>query len=304
MKTCIYNTCLCCLDLSDSDKNILSFTSFLYEKKIIEKITFIHVVNSDLEEMARKYYDDSAWDKLKSDLKTSIQAEVNNYFQDNGEINIEIRSGSPLEIIQSDQKKNKSLTIVGRKEEGDGSGVISDHIARASKSDVLFIPTNWNLKFETALTAFDFSEHSESTIDLVNKISERIYDLNLKAIHIIPSPSNYFKSGPFHKSYIDTEKKEISTRWQSYLEKENLKIDLKTYENKKNDPAYYISELISELENPIVFIGSKGKTAASTFLLGSVTEKLISYSLNVPIWIHKLSDENFDLLDAIFSKSD
>ena len=303
MKTCIYDTCLCCLDLSDTDKNILNFTSFLKDNKIIGKITFIHVVNSDLEEMARKYYAESAWEKIKVDLKNEIDSKIDAYFEDKSEINIKIKTGSPLEIIKNDQKKVKSLTIVGRKAKGKGSGVISDHIARASKNDVLFIPTNWNLEFDTALTAFDFSEHAESTFDLVNDISKQLNSLKLKAIHIISSPSNYFKSGHFHKSYIDTEKEEINSKWKSYIKRIKTEAELRLYENKLNDPAYYISELSSELINPIVFIGSKGKTAASTFLLGSVTEKLMAYDLNIPIWIHKLSDENFDLLDAIFSNS-
>ncbi|MGK0486836.1 MAG: nucleotide-binding universal stress UspA family protein [Candidatus Endobugula sp.] len=50
----------------------------------------------------------------------------------------------------------------------------------------------------------------------------------------------------------------------------------------------------------MIVLGSKGRTGAASFLIGSVAEKLVMESGDIPLFIVKEGMENISLLQALF----
>jgi nucleotide-binding universal stress UspA family protein len=301
MNSKIYNHAQCCLDLSDSDIPILKMAKYFLEKGIIKSIGCIHVVDNDLEESIRRHYDSNTWNELKQEVREDIIAVVDEVFENKVRIQVEVIGGSAVETIDYEsQKVLTELIFVGKKIKG--NGVISKQLARKSKCDIIFIPEIFNHFPSSTIVAFDFSNHAIDTLKLSLQIAAQLNIKDVNALNIIPSPTGYFQSGRLHKSFLEVEKAESFKKW-NHLKKE-LEIpqlpELTLVENEMNNTTFYIEEMAFKLSNPILFLGSKGKTASTAFLLGSVTEKMINSELSHPILIHKMSDENFDLLDGLF----
>jgi nucleotide-binding universal stress UspA family protein len=298
-----YDNVLCCLDLTSTDQHITDFARWLKNAGIIGNLNFIHVISSELEEKAKEYTDFETWNKYKHGIKIDIENEIKKQFEDVGEINVIVRGGSPLEVISAESKSGSvDLTIVGKKNNSKGSGVASKHVARSSTGDVVFIPEGWDGKSESVLMAYDFSEHAERTIKTAFWVAEKLEIRDINVLNVLPSPTGFFKKGMVHRDFVDAEKNSAQKKWnkECKLHPEYAGADFLVLENEKNDISHYILTAAAGEASPIIFVGSKGKTASSAFLLGSVTEKLLLSEINNPIWIHKVYGENFDLFDAIF----
>lgn len=298
-----FNNVLCCLDRSTTDESILIFTRQLKEKGFIKNIKLLHVVDNDLEEKARKYTDNERWNIFKDEIRAAIIRQVVGLFKNSGDIEIIVRAGSPLDVINSKSKSEAAdLVIVGNKKKKNGFGVAGHHIARSALCDVLFVHEKHSEMPRSVLFAYDFSEHAERTmiigLDFANTFGIQIK----KALNVLASPSGYFKTGRIHKDFVDSEKTYLTKKWTKEIELHPgyKDVGFEIIENEKNDISHYIELSLKTMNNPIVFLGSKGKTASSSFLLGSVTEKILMRDIEIPIWIHKMPGENFDLFDSLF----
>ncbi len=298
-----FKSVLCCLDRSAADENILTFTYELKKRGIIEKIKLLHVVNNDLEEKARQYTDNETWNNYKNDIRSGIAKQVKSIFKSEEDIDVIVRGGSPLEVINAKSKSEAvDLVIVGNKPRNHGSGIAGHHIARSALCDVLFVPENYSSTPESILCAYDFSEHAEKTMYIGLEFAKAFDIKSKKALNILASPSGYFKTGRLHNDFVESEKVSLAKKWKKEIElhPEYKDVKFEILENEKNDISHYIQVESTKMEAPIIFVGSKGKTASSSFLLGSVTEKMLMRDILVPIWIHKMHGENFDLFDALF----
>lgn len=298
-----YDNVLCCLDRSPADIRILEFTAQLQDANLIKHVKLLHVLTNELEDQARQYTDNNTWTSFKQDIRNAILADCKSIFKNPGEIEIIVKGGSALEVINAKSKSESAdLIIVGKKRKNDGLGIASHHIARSSICDVLFVPDMDFGKPESALVGYDFSEHAEFTLQIAEHIAGKLGVKFIKTLNVLASPVGYFKSGRLHKEFLDTEKKKVLKRWNKEVELHPKYKDFhfEIMVNEKNDIAHYLIGEINQLPKCMIFLGSKGKTASSAFLLGSVTEKLLMHELDCPVWIHKMQGENFDLFDALF----
>ncbi|QNL21746.1 universal stress protein [Hyphobacterium sp. CCMP332] len=303
MSATSFKNVLCCLDRSAVDENVLIFANQLRESGLIQNIKALHVVDSELEEKARQYTDNDAWNDFKEEIRKDIRKNIKTIFKNSDNIKVIVRGGSPLEVINTKSKSEAvDLVIVGNKKKKNGLGIAGHHIARSALCDILFVPEGYQNIPQSILCAYDFSEHSEATMNVGLSFAKTFGIKDFKALNILASPSGYFKTGRLHKDFVESEKKNLSKKWNKEVELhpryENVDFDIT--ENEKNDVSHYVKLKGSEMNEPIIFIGSKGKTASSSFLLGSVTEKVLMKEIESPIWIHKMPGENFDLFDAIF----
>lgn len=298
-----YDNVLCCLDLTTTDTKIIAFAKRLKNSGLIGKLSFLHVISSELEEKAREYTDYETWNSYKHGIKSDLENQIKKEFDKEEDVSIIVRSGSPLEVINAEGKSMAvKLTLVGKKNRAGGSGVASKHVARSSSGDVLFIPKGWDEKPESLLMAYDFSEHAEKTIKTAFQVARKLEIRDFNVLNVLPSPTGFFKKGMVHKDFVNAEKLAAQKKWEKEcdIHPEYAVADFEAMENEKSDIAYYINAAAEKEASPIVFVGSKGKTASSAFLLGSVTEKLLLTDIHHPIWIHKIQGENLDLFDAIF----
>ncbi len=298
-----FKNVLCCLDRSRADNNVLIFANQLKESGIVQNIKALHVVDREIEEKARQYTDNDAWNEFKEEIRTEIKKDIKAIFKNPENTEVIVRGGSPLEVINTKSKSEAvDLVIVGNKKKKNGLGIAGHHIARTALCDIVFVPEGYQKIPESILFAFDFSEHAEATMEVGLSYAKTFGIKDIKALNILASPSGYFKSGRLHKDFVESEKINLNKRWEKEVELHPIfkNVEFRISENEKNDVSYYIKLKGSEMNEPIIFVGSKGKTASSSFLLGSVTEKILMKEMESPIWIHKMPGENFDLFDAIF----
>ncbi len=298
-----YHHVLCCLDMTMGDEKILHFVKILSEAGLLDRLKVLHVIDNDFQEKVLKYAGHDSWINYKNEISQHLQEKVDAILGKGLEVEILVKGGSPLEVINTKSKSESTdLVIVGKKMKGNGTGIASNHIARSSYCDVIFIPEHWDLTVDSALVAYDFSEHAEFTLELAAEVSERLNLNDVQVLNVLASPSGYFKTGRLHLDFLEAEKIATNKNWKKEVElhSEYSNFQFETLENEKNNVAHYVELKSSQMNAPLVFMGSKGKTAGSAFLLGSVTEKFLHYGFTYPFWIHKMRGENFDLFDAVF----
>jgi len=69
--------------------------------------------------------------------------------------------------------------------------------------------------------------------------------------------------------------------------------------DKHNNPDKAIARFAAQGPYDLIVLGSKGRTALSSVLLGSVAAKLIKEDLEMPILVVKPKDHNMGLVEAI-----
>ena len=298
-----FKNILCCLDLTDTDSKILLFARMLQDSGIIQNLKLLHVIKNDIKEKIVQYGTHELWIEHKKDIENQISIEAKKVLQNDSPFEVIVKGGSPLEVINTKSKSEDSeLVIVGKKNKTEGTGIASKHIARSCLNDIVFVSDDWNGAISSTLMAYDFSEHAETTLSVAKSVSDQLGVKSFNILHIIPSPSGYFKAGRLHLDFLESEKRASLKTWEKEVElhPEYSDMTFDVLENERNNVAHYLFIKSQELDSPIVFAGSKGKTASSVFLLGSVTERLLQSQCKGPIWIHKIKGENFDLFDAFF----
>ena len=65
-------------------------------------------------------------------------------------------------------------------------------------------------------------------------------------------------------------------------------------------PADKIYKTGKEMGVDMIILGSKGRTSAAAFLIGSVAEKLVMENSDIPLLLVKKGKENLGFLDALF----
>lgn len=185
-----FKNVLCCLDRSTVDENVLIFANQLKESGIIQNIKALHVIDSEIEEKARQYTDNDAWNEFKEEIRKGIKKDINSVFKNSVNIEIIVRGGSPLEVINTKSKSEAvDLVIVGNKKKKNGLGIAGHHIARSALCDILFVPEAYQNIPQSILCAFDFSEHSEATMTVGLSFAKTFGIKDLKALNILDRKS-------------------------------------------------------------------------------------------------------------------
>ena len=77
------------------------------------------------------------------------------------------------------------------------------------------------------------------------------------------------------------------------------KLDAEYILDDQGSPSKIILEYAKTHECDLLIIGSKGRTAMSSVLLGSVAVKVVESELKIPIMVVKTGEANLSLVDTI-----
>ena len=61
-----------------------------------------------------------------------------------------------------------------------------------------------------------------------------------------------------------------------------------------------LQDFSEEKNLDMLLVGSQGRTAAASLLLGSVSEEMLHYENNIPLFIVKKKDSNMGFFEALF----
>jgi nucleotide-binding universal stress UspA family protein len=215
------------------------------------------------------------------------------------EFRFDVQYGQRLsKMVEYAIDKDIDLIVIGS--EKDASRVYPEKVARGAPCSVLVVPETAKPEVDKILVPTDFSKLSAEAMKVAISCCELIGGESLTIHHVLQVPTGYHKIG---KSYEEVSSK---MREQSIKECDEFLEQFKTEGLPINVECAISNRVVksigkSEKENDanIIFIGARGRTGPTAFLLGSVTEKLIR-TTSVLLMAVKKKGANMSFLQALF----
>ncbi len=275
------------LDLSEMDKQLISYTSFITKLFDVEKVYFVHNIKRyEISEMLEKELQDI-------DLEELITEEINENVEDNFKSDVE------WEVLISDDPYTESLIsyivnkysidllMMGNKNNEDGSGLLAFKLLRTTRCQFLWIPKNTNNSMDKVWVGTDFSNTSKKCFayaDFLNSkhnfVFEAVHVYNLP-IHFSPYVNNS-KIEPKMKDYVDK-------RFDNFLKKIKFsgEINQKKILGREANIASKLKKEAYKNNVDLLIVADKGANTISNLTLGSITEDLFNRDLKIPLFIVK-----------------
>lgn len=285
------NTLLVCLDLTEIDRYLIEYASYLSQTLEMDKVIFFHAIQAyDLPDKSSKKFPD-----LETDLSTKIKAEINSVVSSHfkRKINTDVITRIEDEdaanvIIDFTRKEDVDLALIGQKYGEDRSGHYGHKIAAEALTDLMFVPEEPDLKLDKVLCAVDFSRDSEKAFRRALDIAQST-NSTIICHYLYDSSKSYFPATTIRtKGVLD---KKVHKRFRKFLKKFDLTpddIELRMRVNEEfKSQAEKLYEEATSLEVDLLVVGAKGKTSVVTSLLGNVTERLRRMEKQMPVMIMK-----------------
>lgn len=300
------NTLLVGLDNSEMDDTLIDYVIRFSQRYKITHAYFINVQKSlDLpSEILEKYPDLIA----PKDEQVSKIIEDKIKKSDSGALNctytIEVIEGNATEqILKRSRQKEVDLIILGKKLSTEGSGISAGKIVKLSHCSVFFIPEVVLDQPENLIVPVDFSPSSKIALEQAIFLSKQNPDIKVSCVHFYEVPSGYHYSGKDYDEFAELMKTNAEKLYQEFIKKidtagMNLTCDFIL--DKSDNVAKQIYKYAVKKHSSGIVMGSRGRTAAASFVLGSVTEKLIHINEHLPLFIAKEKNHNLNFLEALF----
>ncbi|WP_339606100.1 universal stress protein [uncultured Roseivirga sp.] len=294
-----------CLDLTEMDKGLIQYASMIAQILEVDSVYFLHVAES-LElpaEVQEKYPDLVA--PLDETLEHEIRGNVEKHFKTPAgcDVQIKVATGQVTEeVLKMAKVKVIDLMILGRRHHRSNAGLNSSKIAKSSPSSVMYVPENPKMELNKILIPIDYSEHSQMAFEIGMALQKQT-GAKLMSNHIYRVPKGYYKSGKTFDEFADImleNTKKDSEKFFKKMELGDTKFEHTFALDDDPHPADKIYKTASEKGADLIILGSKGRTSAAAFLIGSVAEKLVYESGDIPLFLVKKGKENLSLLEALF----
>ncbi|MBS3776028.1 MAG: universal stress protein [Bacteroidales bacterium] len=285
------NTMLVCLDLTEIDRSLIRYASYLSQALELKKVIFFHAIQAyDLPDKSSKKFPD-----LESDLSTKIKSEINSVVSSHFKRNINTDVITRIEnedaanvIIDFTRKEEVDLALIGQKYGEDRSGHYGHKIAAEALTDLMFIPEDPELSLNKILCAVDLSKVSEKAFRRCLDIS-RAADAPIICHYLYDTHKSYFPATTIRTKGVM--EKKIRKRFRKFLKKfdltpDDVELRLRVNEEFKSQAEKLYDEAEDQKVDLLV-VGAKGKTSVVTSLLGNVTERLRRMEKQMPVMIMK-----------------
>tara|TARA_R100000005_G_scaffold96330_2_gene82419 strand:+ start:5106 stop:5978 length:873 start_codon:yes stop_codon:yes gene_type:complete len=287
------------------DKGLIQYASMIAQILEVDSVYFLHVAES-LElpaEVQEKYPDLVA--PLDETLEHEIRGNVEKHFKTPAgcDVQIKVATGQVTEeVLKMAKVKVIDLMILGRRHHRSNAGLNSSKIAKSSPSSVMYVPENPKMELNKILIPIDYSEHSQMAFEIGMALQKQT-GAKLMSNHIYRVPKGYYKSGKTFDEFADImleNTKKDSEKFFKKMELGDTKFEHTFALDDDPHPADKIYKTASEKGADLIILGSKGRTSAAAFLIGSVAEKLVYESGDIPLFLVKKGKENLSLLEALF----
>lgn len=290
---------LVALDLSVMDEYLLSFMQQNVKALTTEKVHILHVDEALAADQAPDSPTDESGpvgkdhiEKVKSKIQQSLPEAITDYA-------IYVMAGDPEERIrQWCMEKDIDLMVVGQKATSDPEVEVKRLIKKPATS-ILRVPEQSAYSIRTIGVATDFSPLSQKAVRAAHNMAQQ---LNAKwvGVHTYQVPMGYHKSGKDHWAFAKVMEENARKEAVSYWEAVGAMPDEMQYVyDKDKEPAEAIARFAEEQKLDMLVIGSKGRTAAASLLMGSVAGRVAKLIGDIPLMIVKEKNTSMDLLDAL-----
>jgi nucleotide-binding universal stress UspA family protein len=281
------------MDLSDTDYRLLDYVRFIGEQFAPDKVYFVHVSPGlEVPEFARSWYEQENIVPLDERIKEEMNREIRLKIRpDLVDYELDVLEGNITEqLLHWSLVKTSDLAIVGKKERHLGSGLAARRFLHKTKGSVIFVPENAKARIHTILVPTDFSDYSthalEKAIDLAVRMSPTPV-IKLLNIYEIPNGIHYQISRTRQQfaSMVRDNVKDYCVKYLKEIDTKGVRIECELRENTEYNTAFHIMNFARHCEADMIMMGAKGHHALERILLGSVTEKILSYDHTIPLYI-------------------
>lgn len=295
-----------CLDLSEMDDTLIRFTSFIARIMKSDRIYFVHVAKSlDMPKGIRSKYP-NLFAPVDEAISKSIAVRLDQLFRspEDCTTEIEVREGNPEDkILKTARQKDVDLLILGKKAGMEGEGILVSKLAKIVHRSVLLVPETLPKTVKHILIPVDFSRHSLVALKQAIKIDETTSSrIHISCQHVYQLPIGWHKTGKSEEEFASIMKGHAENDYRKFLKKlgkDEQEIPCTFSLLRNGNPAKAIYRHAVKEQVSMIVMGSKGRTAAASALLGSTAERLAHYDKNIPLLIVKDKNENISFLEAL-----
>lgn len=302
-----FRNVLIALDMSDMDQTLLRFAQRFYETEVADNVYFVNIIRKmDIPDSVLKEFPDMV-DKALSERKAQIRQVIEEGADaplDPDKTHIVVREGGIAKtILAASQELNIDLIVLGRRQQGNDGGLLSQRIARRAACSMLIVPEHSNPQVNKLLVPSDFSEFSTLALEeAVMLARRRPSEVEVVVQNVYTIPSGYHYSGKtkeeFKQILIKNAKKDYQA-WVAEVDTEGINVR-DVYSNNINDNVVSdIYDMAHELEVDGIVFGAKGRTSATAFFIGSIAEKVIQLDSKFPLLVVRPKGKNAGLLDIL-----
>ncbi len=301
-----FDNVLICLDLTEMDHFLISYSNFIIRTFKPGKVVFIHVMETyDIPVEIMESLDDSGGDledAVREELDERIESGLS--FRGETEISLVIEKGMTTEKIVQFNRKNKiDLTVFGKKVGYVGEGSVARKIVGLVPSSVLVINETSQPKISKILVRMDFSKMAHTTLLMAKSLSVYTGAL-VECHHVYKLPLNYFpKQTPENI-------KKLKIQLGQLVDKEYSKF-VTRMKVADPPPISYSLEIQSDesqllynhaIKNnfDLILTGTKIKSPLANLILDSTSEKLVGSEKSIPVMVVKDLGKSVGILKAIF----
>lgn len=289
---------LVALDLSPMDNQLMQYLSYFSQALLPDTITFVHVIPTNTissEAFATAADQQAYYDAHILTVTQQLEQLVNKYWGHRSDVlkQIQVLTGHPLKtLLQHNTENAYDLIVVGKKNVSSGSGIVAQKLARHTTTSILFIPQHAPTVCNDILIPVDFSGHSMAALQLGIQLSPLLNDPTLHVAHVYdvpPAVSIQLSRTPQQFAHII--RNNVSEAMDQFVAKAKPgKANLQKHlmHNANSTTARQLITYAEVNQLSLVIIGAKGHTALSALLLGSITEKLLLSTLQIPILVARI----------------
>lgn len=292
---------LLCLDGSEADKTMLKYVSFIAPVIKPEKIYFLHVARSlDIPQDIQEKYPDLLAPVDESIKKVLAESIKENFSYTVCECELEVREGNATEyILKYSQRKDIDLMVFGKKSKG-GDGLLPGKMAKLAGCSLLFVSDGTPLQLKKIFVPTDFSDSSVRAMKIAQDMSAAC-NASITVAHTYTVPTGYYKTGKTFDEFLEIMRGHAENDQKAFTKKNNLKEFNCTFllDKKGTSTARIIYDELEKEKPDLIIMGSKGRTGAAGWILGSVADKMTRIHYPYNLMVVKDRKENLNFLEAL-----
>jgi nucleotide-binding universal stress UspA family protein len=283
------------LDQSDFDAHLMAYANRFTELTSAHKVYFVYVEkNLELPKHLRVTYKDEQGKELPRDeaLRKILRRRVAQHFKASGgaAVEVDVLEGNPMEqLLHYVRVKDADLLVLGNKRVSEGSGVLARKVARNTECAVLFVPETSRTNLHHLLVPLDFSDYSKVAMAAALEIAHEVPEARITAFHVFDVPLQGYPTislnyETFLKSMVAF-KMEAFKEYMRAFDAGAVRVEEAYQENDPPGIAKHINRHAQEHHADLIVMGAQGHTFLERLLLGSVTEKLVTFDKTVPVLV-------------------
>jgi nucleotide-binding universal stress UspA family protein len=293
------------MTLGETDEAKLRYAAMICRMASSELVYFIHIVSRPGTQEERNKENREISKVTADKILQRMEELVTKYF--NGSPNTRreyvIMDDAPLihiELLRRFKDMDIDLLVLGKiRGELTQRGTVPVKVARKAPCSVFFVPEGMKPEFTNVLVPVDFSDRSLDALDVAISFAAASNLKSIRCLNAYSVPIGYHKSGKSYEQFAEIMKSHAESNFKKFADKLDLRnVDVIPVYRLERNACKAIDEYVREHYIDLLIIGARGRRTGAAFLLGSVTEKLIS-STSMPLLAVKNKGEGLSVFEAL-----